>query len=66
MMDGSKHDPLNELDWLEFFANQRGWDNLAQRIAQDVAESHEREHHIANSMDQLRLERDAMDDERAA
>jgi hypothetical protein len=62
MMDGSELNPLNALDWLEFFANQKGWDSMAERIAADSAKLHERQDDIADEMDQLRLERDSRQD----
>lgn len=37
---------LNELAWLAFVAQERGWDSLAERIAADVASisSHQAAH----------------------
>ena len=37
-MDEQVGDPLNELAWLAFFAEQRGWSDLVDKIATNAAE----------------------------
>jgi hypothetical protein len=39
-------EPFDELAWLAFAAQKRGWDSLAERIAQDVAAAKDRQEEL--------------------
>ncbi|HEY9791938.1 MAG TPA: hypothetical protein V6D22_16145 [Candidatus Obscuribacterales bacterium] len=41
-MDGIGRDPLSQLAWVAYLAEQLGWTDLADRISEDVAAAHEK------------------------
>jgi hypothetical protein len=41
-MDEIERDPLSQLAWVAFLAEQLGWTELADRISEDLAAAQER------------------------
>lgn len=42
-MDSQENKQIEPLEWLAFIAQQRGWDELVERIAADLSESKKRQ-----------------------
>lgn len=54
---GQNDNELRSLAWLAFFAEQRGWTELADDIASDTAELYERHQNIQRKLATLRPDR---------